>query len=110
MGLISKINKVFNVRISLSQLFKSSTIKKQAEFVDKANKEDVAVIPKAALADYYALSSAQKRLHFLYEFDKTSLVYNMPQVVRLEGELDKDRLQEAINKLVERHESLRTSL
>ena len=58
---------------------------------------------------WYHLSSAQKRLYFLYEFDKTSLAYNMPHLVKLEGDLDNDTLENTFNKLLTRHESLRTS-
>ncbi|MDW3194572.1 MAG: amino acid adenylation domain-containing protein [Cytophagales bacterium] len=59
--------------------------------------------------EYYPLSSAQHRMYFLYQFEPHALTYNMPQIVRLDGELDKDRLEYAFRKLVDRHESLRTS-
>ena len=58
---------------------------------------------------YYLTSSAQKRLYFLYQFDRDSLAYNMPQVVKLEGKLDRARLQAAFDQLIDRHESLRTT-
>ncbi|MEO1098826.1 MAG: condensation domain-containing protein, partial [Bacteroidota bacterium] len=58
---------------------------------------------------HYSLSSSQKRLYFLYQFDRDSLAYNMPQVVKLEGKLDRARLQAAFGQLIDRHESLRTT-
>jgi len=67
------------------------------------------VIERSLATKYYPLSSAQKRLYFLYEFDKASLAYNMPTVVKLTGNLDAEKLHNAFNKLVGRHESLRTS-
>ncbi|MEW7293183.1 condensation domain-containing protein, partial [Aquimarina sp. 2304DJ70-9] len=66
------------------------------------------VIEKAPEKEYYTLSSAQKRMYFLYEYNKTSLNYNTPQLVCLNGELDIDLLKEVFNTLVMRHESLRT--
>ncbi|MBL0686186.1 condensation domain-containing protein, partial [Aquimarina mytili] len=66
------------------------------------------VIEKAPEKDYYTLSSAQKRMYFLYEYNKTSLNYNMPQVVCLEGDLEMDLLRKVFNTLIARHESLRT--
>lgn len=58
--------------------------------------------------DHYPLSSAQKRQYFLHEFDRTSLAYNMPQVAKLEGSLNLDRLKQSFQRIIERHESLRT--
>ncbi len=59
--------------------------------------------------EYYILSSAQKRLYFLYELDKKQLVYNMTRYIKLTGVIEKDRIYNSFKKLVERHESLRTS-
>ncbi|MBA4058535.1 MAG: non-ribosomal peptide synthetase, partial [Marivirga sp.] len=41
--------------------------------------------------------------------NKGSLAYNLPQVLRLEGELDIDKLTQVFRQLIDRHESLRTS-
>lgn len=65
-------------------------------------------IPKAESKEYYTISSAQRRLYFLHELGGDVLAYNVPQVVRLEGNLDRDRFAGAFHKLIERHESLRT--
>lgn len=67
-----------------------------------------AAIPQAPVAPYYALSFAQQRLYFLYEFDRKSLAYNLPKVLMLEGAVDRGRLETTFQKLVARHESLRT--
>src|SRR5690606_16965405 len=40
----------------------------------------------------------------------TSLAYNVPQIVRLEGKLEINRLKDAFGALIARHESLRTSI
>ncbi|WP_340203779.1 condensation domain-containing protein, partial [Ascidiimonas sp. W6] len=50
----------------------------------------------------------QKRMYFLYEFDRMSTAYNMPGVFTIDARLDVERLKEAFHALVERHESLRT--
>ena len=57
---------------------------------------------------HYVLSSAQKRLYFLYEFDKDSLAYNMPQAVKLEGNLDKHYLSKVFRQLISHYEIFRT--
>jgi len=63
---------------------------------------------KSAIKPHYEMSPAQKRLFFLHEFDKNSLAYNISHIIAIEGELYMDRLNYAFNKLIERHESLRT--
>ncbi|SFA60739.1 amino acid adenylation domain-containing protein, partial [Pedobacter suwonensis] len=67
-------------------------------------------IPVAAQQKYYALSSAQKRLYFLHEFDRESLAYNMPQAAWVSGKLDSERLVNAFQMLMMRHEILRTTI
>jgi amino acid adenylation domain-containing protein len=77
--------------------------------LNKVNgKPDYRVIEKAVIKDKYALSSAQKRLFFLYEMDKNSMAYNMPQFIKLSKNFDKERLSAIFRKLINRHETLRT--
>ncbi len=66
-------------------------------------------IDPAEKKEYYFLSSAQKRLYILYQVKTDSVSYNMPQLAALEGKLEKERLGATFKKLIERHESLRTS-
>ncbi len=66
-------------------------------------------IPKAEKKEYYQLSSAQKRLFFLYEFNNSSLAYNIPSIFNVDGELNKEKFTIVFKKLISRHESLRTS-
>jgi amino acid adenylation domain-containing protein len=73
-----------------------------------SGKPDYRVIEKAAVKDKYVLSSAQKRLFFLYEMDKKSMAYNMPQFIKLSKDFDRDRLTIIVKKLIDRHETLRT--
>jgi len=57
----------------------------------------------------FPVSFAQQRLWFLDQLEGTSAVYNVKLPVRLHGPLDLECLQQAVNTLVVRHETLRTS-
>jgi len=54
------------------------------------------------------LSRAQERTWFLERVHPHPSAYNVPTVIRLRGELDRDALERAIGTLVERHAALRS--
>ncbi|MCP4148591.1 MAG: hypothetical protein GY757_12670, partial [bacterium] len=58
---------------------------------------------------YYIASSAQKRLYVLQIMELKNTAYNMPQIIPLPKETEPLRLQEVFEKLIRRHESLRTT-
>lgn len=60
-------------------------------------------------SEYYPVSSAQERLYFLYQMGNMGISYNIPMALLIEGNLDLAKLSQAIDKMVERHETLRTS-
>src|SRR6185369_8930665 len=55
-----------------------------------------------------SLSFAQQRLWFLDQLEPNTPVYNVATLARVEGVLDLDALEYAINSIVSRHEVLRT--
>jgi amino acid adenylation domain-containing protein len=55
------------------------------------------------------LSYAQQRLWFLEQLDPDQPVYHVHCALRLKGRLQAEYLQAAINRVVERHEALRTT-
>ncbi|WEK32623.1 MAG: non-ribosomal peptide synthase/polyketide synthase [Candidatus Pseudomonas phytovorans] len=63
-----------------------------------------------ACDDRDGLSYAQRRMSFLWQLDPQGAAYNLPMAVRLKGKLDRPALQQAFDRLVARHESLRTRL
>ena len=62
--------------------------------------EDVLVFPA---------SCAQQRLWFLDQLHPGSTAYNLPRAVRLQGPLEIAVLERALNEVVARHQSLRTT-
>ncbi|HLP61915.1 MAG TPA: amino acid adenylation domain-containing protein, partial [Candidatus Deferrimicrobium sp.] len=108
-ALAAKIHKTFEVKIPLSNIFKTPTIRGLSEYMGNTDGEQYTRIAPVEKKEYYTLSSAQKRLYVLKQLDNTGTTYNIPSAWILEGVIDSDRLERAIMKLIERHESLRTS-
>nr|WP_277753043.1 amino acid adenylation domain-containing protein [Pseudomonas kitaguniensis] len=54
------------------------------------------------------LSFAQQRLWFLAQMEGASTAYNMPLGLGLRGQLDADALEQALTRIVARHETLRS--
>ncbi|MED1124973.1 non-ribosomal peptide synthetase/type I polyketide synthase [Bacillus atrophaeus] len=106
---ISVIHQAFHVEIALPDFFKIPTIRQMADFISRAEKKMYKKIEKAAKRDYYPLSSAQKRLYLVQQFDKTSTGYNEFTAGRIAGKLEMKKLEHAFRQLILRHESLRTS-
>ncbi|KAB1151439.1 hypothetical protein F7018_18100, partial [Tenacibaculum aiptasiae] len=52
------------------------------------NKESSTIIPKSSFLENYPLSSVQKRMYFMYEFDKGGTSYNMPMFYKVGKSLD----------------------
>src|SRR5215813_9993094 len=57
----------------------------------------------------FPVSFAQQRLWFLDRFDSGKSVYHLLNAIRFEGPLDLTALRKALNEILRRHESLRTS-
>ncbi|MGE5343913.1 MAG: amino acid adenylation domain-containing protein [Candidatus Omnitrophota bacterium] len=107
--LVSKIHKAFDITVPLAEVFTSPTIRKLSNFIRRSSIEKFDPINSVEKKEYYALSSAQKRLYILHQMDEKGIAYNMPTFFILEGDVDKERLERAFELLVNRHESLRTS-
>lgn len=105
----SKIYHRLNVHIELGVLFDKVTIRLLAAYIEAQKKEGYLVIPKAEEAEYYETSSVQKRIYTLQQLEPDSLRYNIASAVIIEGTLDKARIEQTMQQLVDRHESFRTS-
>ncbi|MCP4153776.1 MAG: amino acid adenylation domain-containing protein, partial [bacterium] len=108
--LAHRLHKELTVKLSPTEIFDSPTIRTLAESIKKASKEEFLEIENTETKQYYSLSSAQKRLYLLQQMEPGNVHYNMPQVIPLRGmEISKERIEEIFNRLLERHESFRTS-
>ncbi|HZE68262.1 MAG TPA: amino acid adenylation domain-containing protein [Pyrinomonadaceae bacterium] len=60
-------------------------------------------------AETFPVSFAQQRLWFLAQLEPNNHSYNVPQTLRLKGVLNFNALEQTINAIIARHESLRTT-
>ena len=67
------------------------------------------VISPVARTEDLPLSFAQQRMWFLYQMDQQNSAYNEALTIRLTGRLNIDILEQTINAIIQRHESLRTT-
>lgn len=110
MSLITRIHREFDIRISLQDFFNNPTIEKQAQLLEKTlGKLTFCPIKKAPKKSFYPLTPAQKRIFMMQQLEIESTAYNLPFSFILEGKLDRQRMIETFRKLIQRHESLRTS-
>ena len=108
MTVLTHIQRDFHVEVPLSVLFGEQTIAALAVFIEQAETSSKEMIPKAPLADDYPLSPPQQRVYMVSQLEQ-SIAYQMPAVVRLKGTLQREKLTEAFERLIKRHDMLRTS-
>jgi amino acid adenylation domain-containing protein/non-ribosomal peptide synthase protein (TIGR01720 family) len=110
MSLAAKINNIFNVKIPLNVFFEKPKIKEIALYIDDQKGDcPYQSITPAENKDCYRLSSAQQRMFFLQNMDMQSTVYNNVIIKHLPEDISESDLESIFMKLIERHESLRTS-
>ncbi|KXJ38924.1 non-ribosomal peptide synthetase [Bacillus spizizenii] len=108
-ALAARIHKELDVNLSVKDIFKFPTIEQLANMALRMEKIRYVSIPSAQEMSYYPVSSAQKRMYLLSHAEGGELTYNMTGAMSVEGAIDLDRLTAAFQKLIERHEVLRTS-
>ncbi|MGD2085539.1 MAG: amino acid adenylation domain-containing protein [Candidatus Aminicenantes bacterium] len=107
-AVVYDIHKIFDVKITFSQLLEMRVIRKLAAVINGAVKEQYLPLEKAEKKEYYPLSPAQKRMYILYHMNPENTVYNFPALFELAGVADRERLEDTFKKLIKRHQSFRT--
>ncbi|MCY7297023.1 non-ribosomal peptide synthetase, partial [Alteromonas sp. a30] len=112
---VTQIRHLFDIDMPLQTLFEQPTLRSLAAAVTSMNPTlaqgaDDASIKPVSRTQPLPLSYAQQRLWFLAELEGNSANYNVPLALRLKGELDEVLLNQALDHIIARHESLRTRL
>ena len=109
----NEINKKYGTNISISELFNYLTIRDLAEYLEskiEVNKENTILIPKNEDMEFYPASSGQRRMYFADQSIENQTLYNFPMIFELIGNVDKTRINDVLQKMVDRQGVLRTSL
>lgn len=105
--LVSQVRLSFGVELPLRTLFEAPTVRRLAAHLSHAEKLRAPLV-REIRPERIPLSYAQQRLWFIDQLEGGSAEYNMPQALRLRGDLDLRALQRTLDTIVERHEILRT--
>ncbi|MCW3466342.1 non-ribosomal peptide synthetase [Chitinophaga nivalis] len=109
--LASQIYKELGVKLAIKDLFAKNTPEQQAELVrlgQLGQHSSYFDMPAAGAQESYPLSSSQRRLWILSQFEDGNVAYNMPGVYVFGGKLDIPAFERAFISMMERHEILRT--
>ncbi|GLV53936.1 hypothetical protein KDH_07870 [Dictyobacter sp. S3.2.2.5] len=110
--LIARLRATFNVQISMRAIFHAVTVADQAALIQELLQTEQDLLPSPLLPvsrdEALPLSFAQQRLWLLDQLTEGSSAYTMPLILRLQGELDESALERGLQRIVARHEVLRT--
>ena len=113
MQVVSRIREVFAIEVPVRQLFEQRMIASLAQGIDAELKESghahILPLVRAERQGDLPLSFAQQRMWLLYQLESDQSLYNIPIAIRLTGLLQVAVLTKAVNEILRRHESLRTS-
>ncbi len=109
LSLLSFIHQEFDRELSVNELFQKNTIRQQTVLLGNGASDCFQPIPAVEEKNFYPLSPAQERMFVVFQMDPSSLAYNIPMACKIIGELDETRLHDVFNRLIQRHQCLRTS-
>ncbi|MCU0287130.1 MAG: amino acid adenylation domain-containing protein, partial [Acidobacteria bacterium] len=110
--LVLKIHKELQIKVPVNALFENPNIRGLANYIHQAGKEKYDPILPAEEREYYPLTPGQKQFYITRHAGHDDTVYNVQNLVQLDGNLShqaQKRLENTFRELIHRHESLRTS-
>ncbi|MFD4529066.1 amino acid adenylation domain-containing protein [Streptomyces sp. NPDC058470] len=105
--LLARVRAALAVDLDVAALFEAPTVAGLAARIPTAGPARSRPV-RGDRPEALPLSYAQRGLWFLNRMDPADGTYNIPLVLRLSGDLDVPALEQALLRVTERHESLRT--
>jgi amino acid adenylation domain-containing protein len=112
--MVARVRSALCVELPVREVFEAPSVAELAELIRHKLRGPVDTV--AGPADKgrggwpAPLSPAQHRLWFLDQIVPGNRAYNVPVAIRLRGELDVTALAQALDQVVQRHETLRTAV
>ncbi|MGO3343837.1 MAG: amino acid adenylation domain-containing protein [Marinomonas sp.] len=106
--LVGRLQQRHQIHLPLQAVFDAPTLCDMASRC-QANKNDSTPIKTMPRLTYMPVSTAQKRLWFVQELMPESSAYHMPLGIKLSGQIDHSRLENALQALINKHEIFRTT-
>ncbi|MEL6748819.1 MAG: amino acid adenylation domain-containing protein, partial [Pseudomonadota bacterium] len=106
--LATRVRDQLGIEMGLREVFTHPILQQQANWLAQQQRGSELPVLVPQIGDSpHTLSYAQQRLWFLARLTGPSAIYSMPDVYRIQGQLDHAALRQAFCHLVERHQSLR---
>ena len=105
---IARVREALKVEVAIKDLFAHPVLTDLARALAGASSAELSPIVAVERGAHLPLSFAQQRLWFLAQMEGVSQAYHMPMGWRLKGSLDRAALRKALDRIVARHEALRT--
>ncbi|HEX9935694.1 MAG TPA: amino acid adenylation domain-containing protein, partial [Longimicrobium sp.] len=105
---ISRVREALGVEAAIGDLFVRPVLADFARGMETAARAELPAIEPVERGRDLPLSFAQQRLWFIDQMGGAGAAYNIPTHQRLQGELDHAALRRALDRIVARHEALRT--
>ncbi|HYR06896.1 MAG TPA: amino acid adenylation domain-containing protein, partial [Longimicrobium sp.] len=105
----SRVRQALGVETLPGDLFERPVLADFARGLETAARAEAAAIERVDRTGNVPLSFAQQRLWFLEQLGGTGAAYHVPMNLRLRGELDRGALVRSLDRIVARHEVLRTT-
>lgn len=112
-NLCTKIYSKFNVQIFVKDILETPIIKDLSDLIVSiitSNKPiKLKTLEKASKAEYYPVSSAQKRIYYsTKKISENNLVYNVSGALLVDSLLETEKIKNAFSKIIDLHPSFRT--
>ncbi|WP_122845130.1 non-ribosomal peptide synthetase, partial [Pseudomonas viridiflava] len=108
MRMVSQVRQRLSLELALGDLFADSALAAVARCLGSTGRSELPAIQVIRHEGPVPLSFAQQRLWFLAQMEDANSAYNIPLGLQLNGHLDTRALKRALERIVVRHDSLRS--